>query len=316
MKPVTAVRDARATAVEGGSAGVARSRGGTARLVLEGMRPRQWSKNAFVLAGLVFSGDFVELGSVAIALVVTATFCLMSGAAYLLNDVADVETDRYNPRTASRPVARGALATGTAARAAICVGAVALAAAAAVNWETLVTLLGFAILQLAYSKWLKHLLFVDVMAISAGFTLRAFAGMISIHVDVSEWLLLCTALLALFLSLGKRRAEAVALAGTNHPQRRVLESYSVGLIDELIMVVTPATLVFYCVYAVGAAKSSAMLLTVPFVLYGIFRMLYMIHHGDGVSEDPATTVWRDRPLQVCIVAWALTAGIITLIVTN
>jgi 4-hydroxybenzoate polyprenyltransferase len=313
---MTAVRSERAAAVEGGSVAAARSRGGTARLVLEGMRPRQWSKNAFVLAGLVFSGEFVEPGSVVTALVVTAVFCLMSGAAYLLNDVADVEADRHHPRTASRPVARGELATGTAVRAAICAGAVALGAAAVVNWETLVTLLGFALLQLAYSKWLKHVLFVDVMAISAGFTLRAFAGMISIHVDVSEWLLLCTALLALFLSLGKRRAEAVALAGTDHLQRPVLENYSVGLIDELIMVVTPATLVFYCVYAAGAAKSSAMLLTVPFVLYGIFRMLYLIHHGNGTSEDPATTVWRDRPLQVCIVAWALTAGVITLIVTS
>jgi 4-hydroxybenzoate polyprenyltransferase len=240
----------------------------------------------------------------------------MSGAAYLLNDVVDIEADRHNPRTASRPLARGALAPATAIGAAVFVGLVALGAAAAVNWETLLTLLGFALLQFAYSKWLKHMLFVDVMAIAAGFTLRAFAGMISIHVEISEWLLLCTALLALFLSLGKRRAEAVALAGTNHVQRPVLENYSVGLIDELIMVVTPATLVFYCVYAVGAAKSSAMLLTVPFVLYGIFRMLYLIHHDSGLPEDPATTVWRDRPLQLCVLAWAVTAGVITLIVTS
>jgi 4-hydroxybenzoate polyprenyltransferase len=313
---MTAVREAHATTVEAGGLAVARSRGDTARLVLEGMRPRQWSKNGFVLAGLVFAGEFVELDSLITALVVTAAFCLMSGATYLLNDVADLEADRHNPRTASRPLARGALAPGTAIRAAVCAGLVSLGAAAIVNWETLLTLLGFALLQLAYSKWLKHMLFVDVMAISAGFTLRAFAGMISIHVEISEWLLLCTALLALFLSLGKRRAEAVALAGTDHLQRPVLENYSVGLIDELIMVVTPATLVFYCVYAVGAAKSSAMLLTVPFVLYGIFRMLYLIHHGNGLSEDPATTVWRDRPLQVCIVGWAVTAAVITLIVTS
>lgn len=292
----------------------ARDVGRTLALVLEGMRPRQWSKNAFVLAGIVFSGMGLNAGAQLKAWTVTLAFCLVSGAAYLFNDAADAEVDRHNPRTARRPVARGELAPATARIAAAVAAGCALAAAALVNWESLATVGGFALLQVAYSSLLKHLLFLDLMAIAGGFVLRALGGVVAIEVMISEWLLLCAGLLALFLGLAKRRGEAIALGGGASPQRPVLEHYSVALIDELIAVVTPATLMVYALYAItGATAGSVMLLTVPYVLYGIFRVLYLIHHRAVLTEDPAVIVWRDPPLLICVVLWGLTAAVISVI---
>ena len=285
-----------------------------ARLVVECMRPRQWSKNAFVLGGLVFSGEALHLLPEVRAWTTFVAFCLMSGATYLLNDAKDAEADRLNPRTAGRPIARGDLPVPVALASAAGAAVLSLGIAALVNWKTLLTVAGFMVLQFAYSNWLKHLLFVDVMAISAGFVLRAFAGLVCIPVEISPWLLLCTGLLALFLGLAKRRAEAVSLGGTAHPQRPVLEGYSVALLDELISVVTPSILVAYALYTVLGSKSGdAMLLTVPFVLYGIFRVLWLIHHRSATTEEPAVVVWRDRPLLVCILLWGATAGIVSVV---
>jgi 4-hydroxybenzoate polyprenyltransferase len=286
----------------------------TALLVLETMRPRQWVKNVFVLGGLVFAGETLHADKVAIALLTFAAFCLASSAAYLVNDVMDREADRHTARTAARPIARGDLAPGTALAAAAIFVVIALATVAvATNWQTLVTLAGFIVLQLAYSHTLKHVLLLDVMAIATGFVLRAYAGLICIEVRFSVWLLLCTGLIALYLALGKRRGEAVALGGASAPQRRVLEGYSVALIDELTRVVTPSIVVAYSLYAVLGAETQLMLLTVPFVLYGVFRVLYLVHLADSrLPDDPTELVWKDRPLQACIVLWGLTAAIITL----
>lgn len=283
----------------------------TLRLTVECMRPRQWVKNAFVFGGVLYSGQFVEIGPLTTAIAVFVAFCLASGAAYLVNDTADAAVDRHNPRTAGRPIARGALAPRTALVAAAVADLVALGIAALVNWETLATLGGFIVLQVAYSLVLKHQLFIDVMAVAAGFVLRAYAGLVAIDVETSEWLLLCTGLLALFLGFGKRRGEVVALGGAAHPQRPVLEQYSVALVDELIAVVTPSIIVAYSLYAVLGARSQAMLLTVPFVMYGVFRVLYLIHHGSRLPDDPTLVVWQDRPLQLCILLWGLSAGLIS-----
>jgi 4-hydroxybenzoate polyprenyltransferase len=282
-------------------------------LVLETMRPKQWIKNTFVLAGLVFAGKAVHLASVGAALAVFVAFCLASGSTYLLNDVADADADRHNPRTASRPIARGDLSPALALLAAALSGGAALAIAALVNWQSLAALGGYVVLQLAYSHGLKHVLFLDVMAIAAGFVLRAAAGGLAIDVPISSWLLLCTGLLAVFLGFTKRRAEAVALGGSEQPGRPVLDQYSVGLLDELIAVVTPATVVVYSIYAVTGAHTHAMLLTVPFVMYGIFRVLYLIHHHSDMTEEPAVVVYRDRPLLACVVLWAVCAAAIAAI---
>jgi 4-hydroxybenzoate polyprenyltransferase len=285
-------------------------------LVLETMRPRQWIKNMFVFAGLAFSGMVTDAGSVGRAVTVFVAFCLASGATYLLNDARDADGDRHNPRTASRPIARGDLSVSVALAAAALAALAGLALAAAVNWESLAMLGGYIVLQIAYSHGLKHVLFLDVMAIAAGFVLRAAAGGVAIDVPVSSWLLLCTGLLAIFLGFTKRRAEAVALGGSSQPKRVVLDHYSVGLLDELIAVVTPATVVVYSIYAVTGAHTDAMLLTVPFVMYGIFRVLFLIHHHSGMTEEPAVVVVRDRPLLICVALWGVAAAAIAAIASS
>ncbi|MEA2440691.1 MAG: hypothetical protein QOH76_2115 [Thermoleophilaceae bacterium] len=282
-------------------------------LLLEAMRPKQWIKNVFVFAGLAFAGKVTDARSIGLAVATFGAFCLASGATYLLNDVRDAEADRHNPRTASRPIARGDLSPGLALTVAAISAASALAIGALVNWETLAVLGGYVLLQLAYSSGLKHVLFVDVMAISAGFVLRAAAGGLAIDVPISSWLLLCTGLLAIFLGFTKRRAEAVALGGSEQPRRAVLDHYSVGLLDELIAVVTPSTVVVYAIYAVTGAHTHWMLLTLPFVLYGVFRVLFLIHHGGGMTEEPAVIVYRDRPLLACVVLWGICAAVIAAI---
>jgi 4-hydroxybenzoate polyprenyltransferase len=288
-------------------------RHGTARLLLEAMRPRQWIKNVFVFAGLAFAGRVTDLGDVATACIVFVAFCLASGATYLLNDVADADADRHNPRTASRPIARGDLSPAIALGTAGAATAIALGIVAAIDLETLAVLGGYVLLQLAYSHGLKHVLFLDVMAIAAGFVLRAAAGGLAIDVPISQWLLLCTGLLAIFLGFTKRRAEAVALGGGAQPHRAVLDHYSVGLLDELIAVVTPSTVVVYAIYAATGAHTHWMLLTLPFVLYGVFRVLYLIHHHGAMTEEPAVVVLRDRPLLACVVLWGACAATIAAI---
>jgi 4-hydroxybenzoate polyprenyltransferase len=288
----------------------------TPLLVLETMRPKQWIKNTFVLAGLAFAGKSLDLDAVGAALSVAFAFCLASGATYLLNDARDAEADRHNPRTASRPIARGDLSPSLALLTAGLAAAAGLGIAALVNWESLAVLAGYVALQLGYSHGLKHVLFIDVMAISAGFVLRAAAGGLAIDVPISSWLLLCTGLLAIFLGFTKRRGEAVALGGTAQPKRAVLDHYSVGLLDELIAVVTPATVVVYAIYAATGSHTRWMLLTVPFVLYGIFRVLYLIHHHSAMTEEPAVVVYRDRPLLVCVALWGICAATISVIAST
>jgi 4-hydroxybenzoate polyprenyltransferase len=282
-------------------------------LLLEAMRPKQWIKNLFVFAGLAFAGKVTDPKSVGIAVATFAAFCLASGATYLLNDVRDAEADRHNPRTASRPIARGALSPALALSVAALAAAVALAGVAFINWQTLAVLGGYVVIQLAYSNGLKHILFLDVMAIAAGFVLRAAAGGVAIEVPISSWLLLCTGLLAIFLGFTKRRAEAISLGGSAAPRREVLDQYSVGLLDELIAVVTPSTVVVYAIYAATGAHTHWMLLTLPFVLYGVFRVLFLIHHHGAMTEEPAVIVYRDRPLLACVVLWAVCAATIVAI---
>lgn len=281
------------------------------RMLLETMRPRQWTKNAFVLAGLIFSGRALELDAEVRAWATFVAFCAISSASYLVNDMRDRHTDRLNPRTARRPIARGDIGLRTASIATVACGALAFAIAAAINVETLAVMGGYAALQLAYTNWLKHVLFLDVMAIATGFLLRALAGIVCIDAELSPWLLLATGLLALFLALAKRRSEVVALGAQPPVQRPVLGEYSVALLDELIAVVTPSVVMVYALYGVLGAPSDAMLITLPFVLYGIFRVLYLIHHRGAATEDPSTLAVRDRPLLICVVLWAIAAGIVT-----
>lgn len=301
-------------------AGAARPTGRTNPLrkltvVVEAMRPAHWTKNAFVLAGLIFSGSVLEPTAVLHSTMALVAFCLASGATYLLNDAMDAETDRLNPRTAGRPIARGDLSVPGGMASGAITAVLALVLVAPLGWETPAVVAGYLVLQVAYSTKIKHLVILDVMAVASGFVLRALAGAVAIPVAISEWLLLCTGLLALFLGLAKRKAELNSMQGRpNGTARRVLDDYTPELVDQLLVITAPITVIAYAIYSVIAAATPAMAITVPFVLYGLFRYMYLSQRG--VGEQPETAAVHDRPLAIAIVLWGITAALVSYVEPN
>jgi 4-hydroxybenzoate polyprenyltransferase len=281
----------------------------TASLLVASVRPEQWTKNLVVFAGLLFGHRLLDGPAVLAAVVCFIIFCALSGAVYLLNDVFDRMADRRHPLKRLRPIASGALPVGTAILTAGVLGTSAVAAATALRPALGATALSFALLLAVYSTVLKHVVIVDVLTIAAGFVLRAVAGALAVDVPISQWLLVCTTLLALFLALSKRRHELVLLADRATDHRPILEEYSPYLLDQMIAVVTASTLIAYTFYAISpetaARLGTAHLgLTIPFVLYGIFRYLYLVHQKRG-GGSPAAMLLTDRPLLACVALWAL-----------
>jgi 4-hydroxybenzoate polyprenyltransferase len=276
--------------------------------VLVSLRPRQWVKNLFVFAGVIFSQQMLTplawtaLGAFAI-------FCGLSGAIYLFNDVADAERDRLHPTKRLRPIASGRISPVTASLVGVLLLAGSLAAAFRINAPFGLVALGYAILLLAYSAWLKHLVILDVLTVAAGFVLRAVAGAVAVEAEISGWLLICTILLALFLALGKRRHEYRSLARDASSHRPILAEYSEGFLDQMISVVTASTVTAYALYTMSpetVAKFHTRLLplTLPFVLYGIFRYLYLLYRRD-LGGNPSDLVVSDRALLVDALLWML-----------
>jgi 4-hydroxybenzoate polyprenyltransferase len=282
-----------------------------AAALLAALRPRQWSKNLLLFAGILFAaklGDAVRWGD---AFAAFAAYCAASSAAYLVNDVRDIEQDRLHPIKRERPLARGELSVRTALAFAAVLAVLALAVAAALGPASLVLLAGFLALQAAYSLRLKHVVLIDVMTISALFTIRAAAGAEAVHVRISPWLLLCTALLALFLGLAKRRGELVLVGADRTPGRPVLGGYSLVLVDQLVAVVASSTVIAYSLYTFTARDSKAMMATIPFVLFGVFRYLLLIYRDD-LGEEPEQVLLTDRPILATVGLWALAAALILL----
>ena len=277
------------------------------------LRPEQWSKNAFVFAGLLFGGRLTDGPQYLVAAIATfAIFCGLSGAVYLINDVADRGADAAHPLKRGRPIAAGDLTPSVALAGSAGLALVCLAGAFAISGELALAGAAYLVLLTLYSFWLKHVVILDVLAIAVGFVLRAVAGAVAVDVSISPWLLICVTLLALFLGLSKRRHELALLGRGAGGHRPTLEAYSPDLLDQMISVVAAATLVAYSVYTTSsdtAAKvgSSNLALTIPFVLYGIFRYLYLLHreHGGG---SPAAMLLADRPLLACVALWALTVA--------
>lgn len=278
--------------------------------LLTSLRPHQWTKNLLVFAGLLFGQRLLDPDAVVRSIVAFAVFCALSSAVYLFNDIADREADRQHPLKASRPIASGALAVRTAL-------GVALALTFAALFVAFVNLgrpfagvaTAYLLLQGLYSTWLKRVVIMDVLTISAGFVLRADAGAVAIAVPMSQWLLVVTVLLALFLALSKRRHEIVLLANDAANHRSILGEYSPYLLDQMISVVTASTLVAYAFYAISPDTAERfhtelLGLTLPFPLYGIFRYLYLVHRKD-LGGSPSELLLTDRPLLVCVALWAL-----------
>ena len=282
------------------------------RLLLRAMRPRQWTKNAAVLAPLFFSHHALEPRLALCALSATLAFCLLSSAVYLGNDVIDRDRDRQHPAKCRRPVASGALGVLPALIFALLIAALALGAFAWIGLGALGCALGYLALQLLYTAVLKKQVIVDVIAIALGFVLRVATGAVAVGVPISNWLYLCTFLLALFLGFSKRRAELALLQERAAAHRPGLDDLSLPLLDQLIAAVTASTILAFALYTMSpdtVAKfgSDHLMLTLPCVVYGIFRYLYLVYRK-GAGGSPEKLLLRDRPLLVAIALFVLIAG--------
>jgi 4-hydroxybenzoate polyprenyltransferase len=290
--------------------------------LLLALRPGQWTKNLVVFAGLIFAGadrtrqtPFQPVEHVATAAAAFGLFCLLSGIVYLINDIHDREADRLHPEKSARPIASGALSVGAAATAAVVLAVFTLTASFALDRGFGFVAVSYLTLLGLYSFGLKHSPVLDVLAIAFGFVLRALAGAVVLHVEFSNWLLVLTLLLALFLAIGKRRGELAGLAGEAARHRPSLTHYTLPMLDQMLAVVMACTLLAYAFYTISAETVSKfgtdhLLFTLPLPIYGLFRFLYLIHRGTG-GGNPTDLLLSDRPLQLCVVLWAaLVAAII------
>lgn len=284
--------------------------------LLKATRPKQWIKNGIIFMALVFSAneswrptEFASArGYVSRALLAFVLFCGVSAAIYLINDLLDLERDRLHPIKRRRPLASGRVAAPVALAAAIALLGTAIPLAVGFKPEFGLTAAGYAVAMVSYSLYWKHLVILDVLVIASGFVLRAIAGALAIEVPISPWLYVCTILAALFLAFGKRRAELTLLSDAGQ-HRKSLEQYSLPLLDQYLGVVAAASVISYSLYtftATNLPRNHAMMLTIPFVLYGVFRYLYLIHrHNAGGA--PEELLLSDGPLIITIVLWLATA---------
>jgi len=277
------------------------------------MRPRQWLKNVFVFAPLIFDVklfDPLYLGRTVAGFVL---LCLTSGAIYVINDLVDAEKDRQHPRKRNRPIAAGLLSPAAAAAAAVLIPLISLTAGFALDVVFGGILTAYFLLQVAYSFVLKNIVIIDVMVIASGFVLRVAAGVPLVEAErFSPWMYVCMALLALFIGFNKRRSEMILLKENAEAHRESLQEYTLPLLDQIITIVTGAVLVAYALYTFFAPNlppNHLMMLTIPFVLYSIFRYMYLVH-VKGMGGEPEEIVLCDRPLQAGVVSWGLAVVLI------
>jgi 4-hydroxybenzoate polyprenyltransferase len=282
----------------------ARAEGG----MVAAMRPRQWSKNLLLYAGIIFAAEIDDPGRWVQATAAFVAYCLASSAAYIVNDVRDARHDRLHPLKRHRPIASGAVRKDRALNVAGILAVLAIAIVAPLGWGSLGYMAGFLALQGAYNLGLKDFALIDVMAIAGLFVIRAAAGAEAVHVRISPWLLICTALLALFLALAKRRGE-LATTGEEEGGRPVLAGYSFPLLDQLVSIVAACAIVAYSLYTFEAREGSAMMATIPFVVFGLFRYLLLMHRKD-LGEEPENVLLTDVPILLTIAGWAATSAAI------
>jgi 4-hydroxybenzoate polyprenyltransferase len=294
---------------------IARPRAGAAqglspRALLIALRPRQWPKNGLVFIALAFTLNLQDKDLLFRSVAAFVCFCALSSAGYLLNDVVDIDADRAHPTKRLRPIAAGQVPVAMAFTLGIVLVVLGLAGTFAVNVLLGLLALAYALLTAVYSTTLKHIVLLDIFGIAGGFVLRAAAGAVAIDVPISPWLYIATLLGALLIALGKRRTEIETLgveAAVGH--RRNLEAYSIEFIDQLILIISGAALMTYALYTFSAEnlpKSHSMMLTIPVVMYGLFRYLFLVREGD-IGGTPEELLFRDRPLLAAVVVWAVLA---------
>ncbi|MEW9672569.1 decaprenyl-phosphate phosphoribosyltransferase [Ammoniphilus sp. 3BR4] len=277
-------------------------------LVLQ-LRPKQWTKNLLVLAAPVFAEKFIDIHAVLVTILAFFCFSFAASTVYILNDILDVEKDRLHPEKSKRPIASGALKIRTAIGIGLFLLILSLSTAYWLEPLFAVILVIYLVVNVLYSIKLKHVVIIDVMIIALGFVLRGFSGAVVVEVRMTSWFILCTMLLALFLALSKRRHELELFNGDKQRQRKVLEHYSTGLLDQMISIVTSATIMSYSLYTATSGPNALMMWTIPFVIYGIFRYLYLVHMREG-GGSPEKVLLDDKHILGTVILFGLTVMII------
>lgn len=276
---------------------------------IRALRPKQWTKNALVFAALIFAHQFQDPRQVWTSFVAFLFFCALASAVYLVNDLCDLSEDRKHPRKCRRPLAAGVISPATGVVSSLLLGALGLGGFFALNLPSGIIAVSYLALQAVYSLRLKHVVIMDVLCVALGFVLRAAVGATAINVAISPWLLICTILLALFLALSKRRQELQSWGPEAVHHRRILGEYSPYLLDQMIAVVTASTLMSYCLYTISERTvtelgTDKLMYTIPFVIYGIFRYLYLVHQRDA-GEAPDRVLLTDLPLLLNVVLYGM-----------
>jgi 4-hydroxybenzoate polyprenyltransferase len=274
------------------------------------MRPHQWIKNSFVLTGLLFGHAWHSPHLVVQALIAFVAFCLISSTIYVFNDIVDIEQDKLHPTKRNRPLPSGKLNIATAKTFALILGVTALAIAALASGTVVIILLIYAVMNVAYSLKLKHVVILDVFIIATGFMLRILAGTLGLGIPPSQWLLLCGLMVTLFLGFSKRRAEIIALSDDKSAHRKVLEDYSPVLLDKMIVVTAAGLIMSYSLYTMNPETirihgTANLIYTVPFVIYGVFRYIFLLHHQSR-GTDTARDLVRDPHMLIVLLAWLIT----------
>lgn len=278
------------------------------------LRPRQWLKNVFVFAGLIFSRQFLVLDSIEKSIFAFVVFSILSSSGYIMNDILDYKEDKAHPVKSKRPIAAGKVQRGRAAPIAVFLLVLSFVGAYLLGNYFLYVCLIYSGLMISYSVGIKNIVILDVLFVAVGYVLRAIAGAVVIAVEISSWLLLCTLLIALFLVISKRRTEIVLLGEGATKHRKILSQYSLGLLNQMIAIVTAACIVAYCLYTLAPETVSKfgtrnLIYTIPFVIYGIFRYLY-ITFQKVETDIPERVLISDFPLQLCLFAWIVSCVLI------
>jgi 4-hydroxybenzoate polyprenyltransferase len=273
------------------------------------LRPRQWLKNVFVFAGLIFSRNFLIPTSITKSIAAFVVFSILSSSGYIINDIIDYKDDLQHPVKSKRPIAAGRIRRAKAGAVAGVLMLLSIASSYFLGTDFLLVCCAYGLLMLTYSLGVKRVVILDVLFVAFGYILRAIAGAVVIDVEISSWLLLCTLLIALFLAVAKRRTEIVLLGEDASKHRKILSQYSLALLNQMISVVTAACIVAYCLYTLApetVAKfgTNNLIFTVPFVIYGIFRYLYITYQKRH-TDMPEKVLFSDLPLQLCLVSWVV-----------
>ena len=288
--------------------GATLSRGSTLRALVETLRPQQWVKNGFIFSALIFSQSLTRWDRCRQEVLAALVFCIVSSATYIMNDILDAPEDRHHPVKRLRPIASGRLSATTAAVVGLVLGCGGLAAAWKLDTRFFFVVVAYLAINTMYSTFLKRVVLLDVFIVAAGFLLRVVAGGVVIHVPISPWLIVCTTLLALFIALSKRRHELVLLGDHASDHRAILADYTPYFLDQLISIVTASTVVSYALYTLSPDVQSKfpgkrLEMTIPFVLFGIFRYLHLIHHGEQ-GGNPTRSLFTDPVLFSVVLFWA------------